>query len=340
VSSLAAAPSTPAVRKPAFEVTFAADEAAWAPVLESISIEAGLAPAVDVAELVFAARADAPKPALDDEGYIGLGFEGEEPTPVFWGWVDLVHRSIGGKQRIVATNATGVVAAFRLDQGYEQQTAGAVVRDLARRAEMDDVTADDGPELPYYVVDSRSSAWEHIARLAALAGFAAWSDADSGIHFGPLQAGSPVQTFTYGQDVLELEAFQSPPSPAAVTVVGDGAAGSKGADAWSWNLKDISPLRASAGSGDPAVLVERGAIRSAEAAGAAAEGIAANARLGTLTARLLVPGAPKAAVGTTVAVASAPDDTLNGSWLVRGVRHRLVKARGYTTQLLVAKADA
>ena len=72
----------------------------------------------------------------------------------------------------------------------------------------------------------------------------------------------------------------------------------------------------------------------------AAQGIAARAKLGGLTARLLVPGAPAAAVGSTVAVAGAPDDTLNGSWVVRGVRHRLVKARGYTTELLVAKGDA
>jgi phage protein D len=307
--------------------------------LESVSVDAGLAPAVDCAEIVYAARDDAPKVPLDDPGSVSLGFAGEDPTGVFWGWVDLVHRSIAGKRRIAATNGSGVLASFRLDQGYEQQTAGAIVRDLARRAEMDAI-ADDGPKLPYYVVDSRSSAWEHIARLAALAGFAVWSDADAEIHFEPLRPGSPVQTFTYGQDVLELEAFQSTPSVGAVTVVGDGAAGSKGADAWSWNLKDVSPLKASAGSGDPAVLVQRGAIRSAEAASAAAEGIVADAKLGGLAARLLVPGAPKAAVGTTVAVASAPDDALNGSWLVRGVRHRLVKARGYTTQLLVAKADA
>jgi phage protein D len=59
-----------------------------------------------------------------------------------------------------------------------------------------------------------------------------------------------------------------------------------------------------------------------------------------LTARLLVPGAPKVTVGATVAVAGAPDDKLNGTWLVRGLRHKLVKARGYTTLLLVAKADA
>jgi phage protein D len=175
--------------------------------------------------------------------------------------------------------------------------------------------------------------------LAALSGFEAWFDADDKLHFGAFQAGSPAQTFTYGQDVLELDAREASPTAGAVTVVGEGAAGSKGSDAWSWNLKDVSPLKGAAGSGDPALLVQSGAVRSADAATAAAEGIVAKAKLGNLTARMLVPGAPKAAVGTTVAVASAPDATLNGSWLVRGARHRLVKARGYTTLLLLAKGD-
>jgi phage protein D len=147
-----------------------------------------------------------------------------------------------------------------------------------------------------------------------------------------------VQTFTYGQDVLELDALEAPPTAGSVTVVGEGAAGSKGSDAWSWNAKDPAGVTATSGSGDPTLVVAAGALRSADTASAAAEGIAAKAKLGALTARLLVPGAPKAAVCSTIAVAAAPDDVLNGSWLVRGVRHTLVKARGYTTLLLVAKA--
>ena len=122
-------------------------------------------------------------------------------------------------------------------------------------------------------------------------------------------------------------------------VVGEGAAGSQGSDAWNWIVNDSSSVTGNAGSGDPAVLVQDGALRSADAVNGVATGIAAKAKLGALTARLLVPGAPKAAVGSTVAVAGAPDGTLNGSWVVRGVRHRLVKSRGYTSLLLLAKGD-
>jgi phage protein D len=340
VSSLLSGPASPAVRKPAFELAFGSGSADdWARALAEVSVEAGLAPAVDAASVVLAARSDAPSAALADTGQVSLGFEDDATVGVFKGAVRAVNRTVSGKTRIVASNGGAVLASFRLDQGYEQQSAGAVVRDLAGKAAVDTGSIDDGPSLPYYVVDSRRSAWEHVARLAALAGFEAWVDAGNALHFGPFQAGSPAQTFTFGQDILELDALESPSTAGAVTVVGDGAAGSNGSDAWSWNLKDASPLKGTAGTGDPALLVQLGALRSADAASAAAQAIVDKAKLGGFTARLLVPGAPKVGVGATVAIASAPDDTLNGSWLVRVTRHKLVKARGYTTLLLLAKGD-
>ena len=156
--------------------------------------------------------------------------------------------------------------------------------------------------------------------------------------FRPFQVGSAAQTSPFGQDILELDALEAPPNAGAVTVVGDGAAGSNGSDAWSWNLKDASPLKGTAGTGDPALLLQSGAAkrrcRKRRGPGSRRQGEARR-----VDCAALVPGAPKAGVGATVAVASAPDDTLNGSWLVRGVRHKVVKARGYTTLLLLAKGD-
>jgi phage protein D len=330
----------PAVRKPAFSLSFGSGSTDdWARSLATVSVEAGLAPAVDAAEVVLSSRDDAPKVALGDTGDVSLGFDDASTDAVFKGAIRAVHHTVSGRTRVVASNGGAILAAFRVDQGYEQQSAGDVVKDLAGKTGVDPGSVDDGPTLPYYVVDSRSTAWEHVAKLAELSGFAAWFGADGGLHFGPLQAGAPAQTFTYGHDILELDAQEATPLPGTVKVVGEGAAGSQGSDAWNWSVSDASGVTGNAGSGDPAMLVQDGAIRSADAASGAATGIAANAKLGALTARLLVPGAPKAAVGSTITVADAPDSTLNGSWVVRGVRHRLVKARGYTSLLLLAKGD-
>ena len=328
----------PAVRKPAVSLSFGSGSTDdWARSLSTVSVDAGLAPGVDAAEVVFSSRGDAPTVALGDTGSVSLGFEDAGRAAVLKGAVHAVHHTVAGKTRVVACNGGAVLAAFRHDQGYEQQSAGDIVRDLATKASVDAAAIDDGPSLPYYVIDSRSTAWEHVARLAALSGFAAWFAADGGLHFGPLQAGSPAQTFTYGQDILELDAREAPPLPSEVMVVGEGAAGSQGSDAWSWTVRNSQSVARTAGSGGPTLLLQLGALRSADAVNGAALGFAATAKLGALTARLLVPGAPAAAVGSTVAVAGAPDGTLNGSWVVRGVRHRLVKARGYTSLLLLAK---
>jgi hypothetical protein len=338
-TSLLAGPSLPTVRKPSFELSFgggSADE--WARAVASVSVEAGLAPAVDAAEIVLSAREDAPSVALGDTGSVALGFEDEGTVTVFTGAVRAVHRTIAGTTRVAAANAGAALSAFRLDQGYERQSAGAIVSDLAGRAGVETGSIEDGANLPYYVIDSRASTWEHVARLATLSGFAAWADTDGKLRFGPLDAGQAAQTFAYGEDVLELDAAEAPPAAGSVTVVGEGAAGSNGDDAWSWHVKAAARVTGTAGSGDPALVVQLAALRSADSVSTAAAGFAATAALGGLTARLVVPEAPKAAVASTVSVTGAPDETMNGSWLVRGLRHRLVKARGSTTLLLLARS--
>ena len=171
--------AAPSVRKPAFSLSFGSGSTDdWARSLATVSVDAGLAPAVDVAEVVLSSRDDAPKVALADTGDVSLGFDDDSPAAVFKGTVRAVHRTVSGKTRVVASNGGAELAALRVDQGYEQQSAGDIVRDLAGRTGIDAASVETGPSLAYYVVDSRSTAWEHVARLAALSGFAAWIAAD------------------------------------------------------------------------------------------------------------------------------------------------------------------
>src|SRR5262249_14654531 len=233
---------------------------------------------------------------------------------------------------------TAALAALRLNQSYEQRTAGDIVNALAGAAGVAVDRADDGPSFPFYVVDDGRSGWSHTAALARASGFLASVTPSGKLAFGPAADGDPVQTFSYGGDVLSLESFEAAPSAGTVTVVGEGAAGSQGSDAWSWLVKDPSGVTATSGSGDPARLASDPSLRSADAAQGAADAIAADAAAGAATARLLVAGAPKAVVGSAVAVADAPDDALNGTWVVRGLRHRHTKHGGFTTLLLLAKS--
>ena len=126
--------TAPAVRKPAFSLSFGSGSTDdWARSLATVSVEAGLAPAVDVAEVVFSSRDDAPKVALGDTGDVSLGFDDDSPAAVFKGAVRACTTPSSGTTRLVASNGGAVLAAFRLDQGYEQQSAGDIVRDLAEQ---------------------------------------------------------------------------------------------------------------------------------------------------------------------------------------------------------------
>ena len=251
-----------------------------------------------------------------------------------------MHHTVAGTTRLVASNGGAVLAALRVDQGYEQQSAGDIVRDLAGRTGVDTGPVENGPSLPYYVVDSRSTAWEHVAKLAALSGFAAWIGADAALHFGPLQAGAPAQTFTYGQDILELDALEA----AAAARLGEGRRRGRRRQPGQRRLELARP----------GLLVghgQRGLGRSRRARpGRRAPKRGRGERCRQRNRREGEARRPERRVCSSRAPRRRPSarrspsrtrliDTLNGSWVVRGVRHRLVKARGYTSLLLLAKGD-
>lgn len=349
----------PAFRRPVFDVRFgggggglggvasavggalgvggAADP--WKQHLVAVSVESGIAPAVDAVEVWLTADPQAPTAALDDEGSVSLGYEDDSPVLTFTGKVAGVRRGINGLTRITATAGGAALARLRVNQSYEDQTAGDVVSDLAGQAEVATGTVEDGVDLPFYVIDDRRSAWVHVAALARRSGFLAYVTPEGELYFGPYEPGDPVQTFTYGEDVLRLEASEASPEVGKVNTWGEGSAGSQGKDAWSWLVKDPASVQGSAGGGGPERWVHDPALRSGDAAKTAAQGIADAAGRLAVTGTLLVPGAPAVTAGSTIEIAGAPQDALNGKFLVRWVRHRLAKREGFTTRIVFSKSE-
>ena len=331
MSSLLSAAPTPSVRQPALEVRFGSAAANdWGRALSFVTVELGAAPAVDAVEIAIAPGQHAPAVAIGDTGGVSLGFAGAL-VPVFSGLVASVARSVNGPTRIVATNAGGVLARLRVNQSYEQLSAGRIVSELANGAGITNTTAD-GVSFPYYVVDDSRSAWAQVAALARVCGFFATVDAQGGLVFGPAQT-TPVKTFTYGVDILALQAAESAPSFGKVTVVGEGAAGSQGSDAWSWLLKDPAAITATAGSGTPERLVQDSSLRSKSAAQSAADAASARARSLAGAGRLVVPGTPEIVPGGSVEIKGAPDAALNGVRTAHVVRHRFAKSAGFVTTI-------
>ena len=226
-----------------------------------------------------------------------------------------------------------------MNQSYEQQKAGDIVTDLAGRAGVDADTIEDGADFPFYVVDDRRSAYQQIAALARKSGYLAWFNPEGKLSFAPFTAGQAVQTFTYSEDILSLQVADAAPVIGAVTTIGEGAAGSQGQDAWSWLVKDPSSVTGSAGEGEAERQDQDASLRSSDAAQSAADGIADAASLTNFTGTGLVSGAPAVSVGSAIEIADAPQDVLNGLYLVRRVWHRFSKRDGFTTSICFSKTS-
>jgi phage protein D len=309
----------------------------WSQHVASVTVEAGLAPSVDTAAVRSFVGQQAPSAAVDDSGSISLGYADSSTELVFTGEVESVGYTVQGATRITATNGGASLSRLRINQSYEQQKAGDIVRDLAGRAGVDTDTVEDGVEFPFYVADDRQSAYRHVAALARKSGYVAWLTPEGKLNFAPFSAGQAVQTFTYGEDILSLAVADAVSVIGTVTTVGEGAAGSQGQEAWSWLVKDPTSVKGSAGDAGAERQVQDASLRSGDAAQSAAEGIANAVGLTKLTGKLLVPGAPAVAVGLAVEVAGAPQDALNGLYLVTGVRHCFSKTNGFTTLIGIGK---
>jgi phage protein D len=309
----------------------------WKDAVIAVTVESGLAPFVDVSEIYLSGDKPAPDVAVGDSGSIALGYEDDSSEPVFTGQVESIHYSVQGATRITATNGGAQLARLRLNQSYEQQKASEIVSDLASKAGVDTGSIEDGVNFPYLVIDNRRRVYQHIVELARRSGFLAFFTAAGKLTFAPYTGDSPVQTFTYGEDILALELIDAVPVVGAVNTTGEGAAGSKGQDAWSWVVKDPSPVQGSSGDGSPVREIQDSALRSGDAAQSSADGIAAAAGRMNLSGRLLVPGAASVTTGSTIEISGAPQDALNGTCMVRQVRHHYSKREGFTTLVIVSK---
>ena len=353
--------AAPAVRKPAFAVSFGSGGSGggmvsalgsaigvdlgaggdkWKNAVLSISVEAGLAPSVDAATVSLLTGELAPEYAVDDDGSVSLGYDDSSTDLAFTGKIDSIRYSVAGRSQITATNGGARLSRLRVNQSYEQQKAGDIIKDLTGRVEVDTDTIEDGIDLPFYVVDDRRNAYQHIATLAKKSGLLAFFTTEGKLSVITFADGEPLQTFKYGQDILSLQITDSTPQIGAVSTIGDGAAGSKGADAWGWLVKDPSSVKGSAGDGAANRDFTDSALRSSDAAQTAADAISSGVQMAQSVGRLLVSGAPAVVVGGSIEVTDAPADSMNGKFLVRGLRHLYSKREGFTTLISFSKTGS
>ena len=272
-------------------------------------------------------------PERDDEATVKLGYaDNDELTQVMAGTVVMVEPGLT-TARVVGHSVGQTLLRTFVDQTYESKTAGQIVRDLADKASVDVATAEDGINFPAYVIDSRQSVYHHMRDLSDLCGFDLYIDADGKLIFEEFVSGKTVHVFEYTKHILELDVLQAPPRAALVEAWGESPTGSQGEEAWAWLTKDFSGSKGTAGSGDPKLLLERAALRTADAARTAAEAALTAIQRRTLRGRLLVTGQPQVKLGDAIRLRDVPNDALNETFQVRSVTHRITKIGGFTTTI-------
>lgn len=273
------------------------------------------------------------KPAKDDKAAVELGYADNGGTKqVIAGNVVTVEPGITRNRVIGYTAAQKLLRTFT-DKTYESKTAGAIVSDLCKQASVDVATTDDGITFPAYVVDGRRSFYRHIADLADLCGFDVYLNSDGKLVFEKFLTGKTVHIFEFAKHVLELKVKRTPVLAASVNAFGESPTGSQGSDAWPWLTKDFSGSKGTAGSGTPALLVERSALRTHEAAQAAADAAQTRIQRRALQGWVLTIGRPQVKLGDAIQFRSVLDASLNKNFQVRSVVHSITKARGFTTKV-------
>jgi phage protein D len=274
------------------------------------------------------------KPQSDDAVKVELGYADDKKTltQVTTGAVaeldpTLVHT------RVVGYSPASLLLRTFNDQTYERKAAGDIVKNLCKQAGVDVATVDAGITFDAYVVDGRRSVYQHIEDLAALCGVDVYINADGKLVFEKFVGGKTVHVLEFAKHILDLEVHQTPASAAQVQAWGEGPGAGKGNEAWAWLTKDFGGLKGTAGSGMPASLLERPAIRTADAAKTAAQADFARIERRALRGRVLTWGSPQIKLGDAVQLRNVPDNPANQPVQVRAITHRIDKRYGFTSSI-------
>lgn len=217
----------------------------------------------------------------------------------------------------------------RRSETYQNQTAGAIAKDLAGSVQIDKVQAD--LQLPSYSIDSRRTVWAWLVDLARLTGSTVATAADGSLRFVPASGGGASHTFRYGAELLAWNLGQLA-KPDALKVAPHGAGSSAGASKWHWLVHD--PVGAGA---DPTRVV--GSFHTKDEADALAKALGEQADRSAVYGDISVVGEPAVRPGDTVTLKDLPSGD-PGPLRVRQVRHILHTARGYVTEITVESAGA
>jgi hypothetical protein len=252
---------------------------------------------------------------------------------------------------------------------YDNQSAGAIARDLIGQAGLETGTIDEGPTLPRYAVDKRRSGYAHLRQLAERLGYELYAKRDGKICFHGLGDGAGLDAggggllgaaagavsvaegallgggsegYQYGQHLLLGRAQRLAPAWGRIVVGGESPMSGQGDGTAHWLTTDDSDYQgeASADTDTPALLLIDPAARTKDLADRFATGMLATGQRGAHQVTIRVLGRPQVDLGDTIQVGAAPEELINASGYIRALHHFLDPERGFVTDVRIGVSAA
>lgn len=260
-----------------------------------------------------------------DAVIIELGYEGTLKK-VMTGAVDAVESRMTSVM-VEGFSVVSILTRTRVNQVYEMQTAGAIVKDLAGKAGISVKDVQEGLSFPQYVVDDTKDVYTHMKDLARKCGFDIFITGDGRLIFKKYSRQTP-RPFKYGRDIIMAQANEPTPLSASVKVYGESPSSFKGADTAHWITKRV--VEGVAGSGTVHFLIEDPVIRDKETADKAAAAWLETI-MTPLSGTIKVLGNMWVMPGDTIEIKDIPDTRMNGEFQATGVGHIFNKNEGFVS---------
>lgn len=305
----------------------------WTEQVIRLELRLALAPQLNVLAAVLPVAA-APTAQVGDPAKLRLAND-EQAADLFSGQICSVRRSFD-RVAIRALDGGGSLASLRPAVTYEKVTAGTLIRNLCDAAGVTPGSIDDGIDLAFYAADPARTGLDHVARVAAWSGAAAWVTAENALNATVLNTEQAQVALRFGRELHAVRQTQLPAAVERFVVAGESGAGSTAA---AEALRPTTDFFGGNRPNGPSAAVRwsfEPALRTAAAAGTAG---AARDRLyrstrewGTLDAFLL----PQVGPGTVFEVQEMPDGLAQGPFWAIQVRHRLDR-RGASSRVHFAQ---
>src|SRR5574341_576348 len=120
---------------------------------------------------------------------IELGYEGAL-FKVLTGAVDTVKPAIS-EMAVSGLSTVSILTGTKVNQVYEKQSAGGIIKDLAGKAGIAFKDVQEGLSFPMYVIDDSKDCYTHMRELARKCGFDLFMTGDGRLVFKKYERQSP-----------------------------------------------------------------------------------------------------------------------------------------------------